>query len=174
MLRGSWVNDETMKCGLLMETAQTQQSLVDGALQRLRAHTQDLDVVVRDEIRRTLVEELQLLASESKAAARSLRSLTQAANMRMALWSIGSVTLCSAMSIAMIVAAARWLLPSHAEIAALTAQRDELSLAIGRLEERGGRIDLRRCGNPGRYCVRVDRKAPVFGQQSDYLIVAGY
>jgi hypothetical protein len=79
------------------------------------------------------------------------------------------------MTIAMIVVAARWLLPSHArDRITLTAKRDELSLAIAHLEERGGRIDLRRCGDHGRYCVRVDRKAPAFGPQADYLIVAGY
>ena len=168
------MNDETMKYGLLMETAQTHQSLVDGALQRLRTHTQGLDAVVREEIRRTLLEELQSLASESNSAVRSLRSMARAANMRVGLWSIGIVTVCSAVTIAMIVTAARWLLPSHGEIAALTAKRDELSLAIAHLEERGGRIDLRRCGDHGRYCVRVDRKAPAFGRQADYLIVAGY
>ena len=168
------MQDETMKCGLLMEAAQTHQGLADAALERLRTHTQDLDAVVREEIRRTLVEELQLLASESKGAARSLRSLAHAANMRVALWSTGIVTLCSAVTIAIIVAAARYLLPSHSEIAALTARRDELALAVTRLEQSGGRIDLRRCGIPARYCVRVDRKSPAFGQQADYLIVAGY
>jgi hypothetical protein len=157
-----------------METAQTHQSLADAALERLQAHTQDLDTVVREEIRRTLVEELQGLASESDGAARSLRALARAANMRVALWSIGMVTLCSAMTIAIILAAARALLPSRSEIATLTAQRDQLALAIARLEQRGGRIDLRRCGDAGRYCVRVDRKAPAFGQKADYLIVAGY
>jgi len=168
------MNDEAIKCGLLMETAQTHQSLVNAALEKLRAHTQDLDAVVRGEIRRALVDELQTLAGESKDAARSLHALARAANMRVALWSIGIVTLCSAMTIAIILAAARWLLPSRTEIAALTAQRDQLALAIGRLEQRGARIDLRRCGDPGRYCVRVDRKAPAFGQQADYFIVAGY
>jgi hypothetical protein len=168
------VNDETIKCGLLMETAQSHQSLVDGALQRLRTHTQGLDAVVREEIRRTLVEELQSLASECNSAVGSLRAMARAANMRVALWSIGTVTVCSAVSIVMMVAAARWLLPSRGEIAALTAERDELSLAVAQLEARGGRIDLRRCGDPGRYCVRVDRKAPAFGRQADYLIVAGY
>lgn len=168
------MNDEVMQCGLLMETAQTHQSLIDGALQKLRAHTQDLDGVVREEIRRTLVEELRSLASESKGAACSLRSMAHAANLRVALWSVGTVTLCSAMTVAMIVVAARWLLPSRDEITSLTARRDELSLAIAHLEERGGRIDLRRCGDSGRYCVRVDRKAPAFGPKADYLIVAGY
>jgi hypothetical protein len=157
-----------------MEAAQTHQSLVNAALARLQAHIQDLDTVVREEIRRTLVDELQALASESDGAVRSLRALTRAANMRVAFWSIGIVTLCSAMTIAIIVAAARWLLPSRSEIATLSAQRDEFSLAVARLEQRGGRIDLRRCGDSGRYCVRVDRSAPVFGQKADYFIVAGY
>jgi hypothetical protein len=171
---GNQVNDETMKYGLLMETAQTHQSLVDGALQRLRTHTQGLDAIVREEIRRTLLEELQSLANESATAARSLRSMARAANARFALWSIGTVTVCGAVTITMIVAAACWLLPTHGEIAALTAKRDELSRAVAHLEERGGRIDLRRCGDHGRYCIRIDRKAPAFGQQADYLIVAGY
>jgi hypothetical protein len=168
------VNDETMKCGLLMETAQTHQSLADAALQRLRTHTQDLDAVVRDEIRRTLVEELRSLASEIDGAARSLRSLAHVANMRSALWSIGTLTLGGAFSIAITIVATRWLLPSHSEIAGLTARRDELALAVARLEQRGGRIDLRRCGDSERYCVRVDRNAPAFGRQADYLVVAGY
>ena len=157
-----------------METAQTHQSLADAALQRLRTHTQDLDAVVRDEIRRTLVEELRALAGEMESATRSLRSLAHTANIRSVLWSAGTSTLCGALTIAMIIAAARWLLPSHSEIAALSARRDELALAVAHLEQRGGRIDLRRCGDDGRYCVRVDRNAPAFGHQADYLVVAGY
>jgi hypothetical protein len=157
-----------------METAQTHQSLADVALQRLRTHTQDLDGVVRDEIRRTLIEELRSLAGEVESATRSLRSLAHAANTRSALWSVGTLTLCGALTIAMIIGAARWLLPSHSEIAGLRAQRDELALAVARLEQRGGRIDLRRCGDAERYCVRVDRNAPAFGRQADYLVVAGY
>jgi hypothetical protein len=168
------VNDETIKCGLLMETAQTHQSLVDGALQKLRTHTQGLDAVVREEIRRTLVEELRTLTSESNSAVYALRAMARAAKMHMALWSIGTVSVCGAVTILMIVAAAHWLMPSHGEIAALSAERDKLSLAVAHLEQQGGRIDLRRCGDPGRYCVRVDRKAPAFGQMADYLIVAGY
>jgi hypothetical protein len=168
------LNDETMKCGLLMETAQTHQSLADAALQKLRTHTQDLDAVVRDEIRRTLVEELRSLANEIEGAARSLRSLAHVATIRSALWSIGTITLTGALTLAMIIVAARWLLPSHSEIAALAARRDELALVVARLEQRGGRMDLRRCGDSERYCVRVDRNAPAFGRQADYLVVAGY
>ncbi len=168
------MSDEATACGLLMETAQAHQGLVDTALERLRAHTHGLDAVVREEIRRTLVEELQTLVSETAGAARALRALGRVANLRTAAWSVGIATLSSALALAMIVGAARKLLPSPSEIAALSVQREELAAAIARLERRGGRIDLRLCGAAQRYCVRIDRKAPAFGQQGDYLIVAGY
>jgi hypothetical protein len=168
------MDHEITKCGLLMETAQSHQSLVDDALQSLRAHTQGLDAVVREEIRCTLIDELHTLANESKSAARSLRALARAANIRTALWSLCMVMLCSLSTVAIIIGAVRSLVPSRSEIRALTARRDELAVEVARLEQSGGRIDLRRCGDSGRYCVRVDRTAPIFGQKADYLIVAGY
>jgi hypothetical protein len=33
---------------------------------------------------------------------------------------------------------------------------------------------LRHCGDTSRLCVRIDRRAPVYGEQSDYLVVRGY
>ena len=78
--------------------------------------------------------------------------------------------LCSAIPLAL----ACWLMPSHAEVVALRAKHDELTAQIENLERKGGRIDLRRCGVGARLCVRVDRKAPIYGEQSDYLIVRGY
>ena len=80
------------------------------------------DAVVREEIRRTLIEELQTLVSETGAAARALRALGRAAKLRTAVWSVGIATLSSALALSMSVAAARVLLPSPREIAALTAQ----------------------------------------------------
>jgi hypothetical protein len=157
-----------------MEAAQTHQILVQAALERLKTHANELDAVVREEIRRTLVDELQTLAAESKSAIQALGALRRAANMRVALWSAGMAALCCVITTTAIVAAARLLLPSAAEIAALRSQHEELVLAIASLEKRGGRIDLRRCGDAGRFCVRVDRKAPAFGQRADYFIVAGY
>jgi hypothetical protein len=35
-------------------------------------------------------------------------------------------------------------------------------------------VDLRHCGSDQRWCVRVDRKAPAYGEQGDYLVVKGY
>ena len=165
------MNDETINCGLLMEAAQTHQSLVEAALERLKAHTGELDAIVREEIRRTLVDELQTLAAESKGATRSLRTLRRAANMHVALWSIGITALCCAMMIVVILAAVRWLLPSRAEIAALRSQheghnappRGSSGATIGGAASDAGR----------RYGV-IASKAPVFGQRADYFILAGY
>jgi hypothetical protein len=164
------VDDNTMKLGLLMEAAHAQQSVAETALERLKAHIADLDDIVREEIRRTLVEEFQVLGGERKRAADALRKLGRSANARVVLWSVGLTSLCAAIP----MCAQWWLIPSQGELAALRSKRDELASSIARLEQRGGRIDLRRCGGTDRLCVRVDRKAPVYGEAGDYFVVRGY
>lgn len=168
------MNEEALKCGLLMEAAQRHQSLVEAALEALKTHTQGLDAIVREEIRHTFVDEVRALAAEIQTAMRCLGALRRSANMRLALWSVAISATCSAIMIAAILSAARWLLPSQAEITALRSQHEALVSAIARLQEQGGRIELRRCGDAARFCVRVDRHAPAFGQHSDYFVVAGY
>ena len=59
-----------MKLGLLMEAAQAQQGLAAQALERLREHTAGLDAVVREEIRATLIEELQARGGGEPASGR--------------------------------------------------------------------------------------------------------
>lgn len=164
------MSDEAMKCGLLMEAAQAQQRLGQESLERLAAHTRDLDVIVRDEIRRTVAEELGSVASESRRAAESLQSLRRSANVRVLLWTVSMAAVCSAVGMGEVY----WMLPSQREIAALRARRDALADDISRLEQRGGRLDVRTCGAPPRLCVRVDRNAPAYGPAADYLIVKGY
>jgi hypothetical protein len=162
--------DEVMKVGLLMESAQAHQKLAETHLERLRAHTQDLDGVVREEIRRTLIDELQELTAESTRAAQALRAMKRAANMRGLLWSAGIAVVCTAIPSAI----AHWVLPSAGEIAALRAERDRLVQNVGRLQQRGGRVDWRHCGDAARLCVRIDRSAPAYGDRADYYIVKGY
>jgi hypothetical protein len=168
--RETGVEDDNMKAGLLMEAAHAQQALAETALERLKAHVNDLDDIVREEVRRTLVEELQLLADESKRAADALRRLGRSANTRVVLWSVGLTLLCAALP----MFGEWWLLPSQSELAALRSKRDDLAASVTRLEQRGGRIDLRRCGGTDRLCVRVDRKAPAYGEAADYFVVKGY
>jgi len=164
------IDDSTMKFGLLMESAQAHQRLAESQLEKLRAHTQDLDSVVRDEIRRTLIDELQLLTAETTRATQALQRVRRGATLRGAAWTFAAALLCSLIPIGI----ARWALPSAAEIAALRARRDELSLSVAKLEQQGGRIDWRRCGESRRLCVRVDRKAPAYGDAADFHIIEGY
>lgn len=159
--------DSTMKLGLLMEAAHTQQVLAEAALEKLSAHLRELDTVVRDEIRHTLVEELQVVVNESRRAAEALRGLARSANLRVALWTLSMTLLCSGVPMGV----EWWFLPSQSELLSLRIKRDQLASNVARLEQRGARIDLRRCGGSDQLCVRVDRKAPAYGQAGDYLVV---
>jgi hypothetical protein len=161
---------ETMKLGLLMEAAHAQQALGQAALEKLRAHMQGLDEMVREEIRRTLTDQLQVLGNDARRAAEALRSLRRTANLRTALWTMGVTALCSCMSLCEVW----WVTPSQAEIAALRTKRDELASTVAKLNQQGGRVDLRRCGDGSRLCVRIDRKAPAYGETADYFVVKGY
>jgi hypothetical protein len=163
------LDDQTLQLGLLMESAQAHQKQAQSQLEELRAHVQDLDGVVREEIRRTLVEELKTVVSESECAARALRRVQRAADMRGLVWNAGLAVLC----VAIPSLVARFVLPSQDEVDRLRRQRDALAQNIAGLEQRGGRVDWRRCGDPARLCVRVDRSAPAYGAGSDYLIVKG-
>jgi hypothetical protein len=164
------MDEETLQLGLLMEAAHCQQKLAESSLKKLKAHSQELGALVREEVHRTLLDELQTLVADSNRAADALHSVRRAANARVVLWSVGLTTLCSAIPLGL----ACWIVPSPAEISSLRAKHAELASRIAVLEQRGGRIDLRRCGEGGRLCVRVDRTAPLYGEKADYLIVRGY
>jgi hypothetical protein len=45
---------------------------------------------------------------------------------------------------------------------------------VMKLEQQGGRIDWRRCGDSRRLCVRIDRKAPTYGEKADYYVLENY
>ena len=164
------VDEVTMKVGLLMESAQAHQKLADTHLERLRAYTHDLDGIVREEIRRTLIEEFQSLSAECTRTAQALHGLKRAANLRGLLWSAAIAIVCTAIPGAM----ARWLLPSTEEVATLRGERDQLAASVARLKQQGGLVNWRYCGEAGRLCVRVDRSAPAYGEKADYYVIRGY
>jgi hypothetical protein len=164
------LDDKTMAFGLLMESAQAHQQLAESQLQKLREHTRDLDGVVREEIRRTLVDELQMLTVETARAIDALGKIKRGVTLRHTLASLGVAVACA---IAPIIVA-RMALPSPDEISSLKATRDELNLGISKLRQQGGAVDLRRCGAASRLCVRVDLKAPKYGDKADYYIIEGY
>ena len=164
------IDDGTRKLGLLMETAHTHQDLIDDSLKRLQAHTQGLDDVIRDEIRRAFIAELGELMDESARAADVLRALGRAGTLRVAWWG----ALIGVVPGGMVVLLLSCWLPAPGQIAALRLEHEQLSAAIARLADSGGRIDLRRCGDKSRLCVRIDRRAGAYGEQADYLVVRGY
>jgi uncharacterized protein YPO0396 len=164
------MDDITMKLGLLMETAQTQQKSAESSLKKLKAAANDLAAIVRDEVRRAALEEFQSLAADSRRASDALREVQRATAVRTLVWSVLITLFCSAI----VLGLARWVIPSRTEIETLRAKRDALSTQIASLEARGGRIDLKRCGDGTRLCVRVDRRAPIYGEQSDYVVIRGY
>ena len=127
----------------------------------------DLDLIVRQEIRSALAEEFQALGAAGCRAAEALEGVRRAASVRVALWAVVVVASCSAVPLTLAWA----VLPSRAEIARLSAERDRLAASIAELERLGGKVDLRRCGPAGRLCVRVERAAPAYGAHSDYLLV---
>jgi len=164
------VDAETMTAGLLMEAVQGQQRLADASLKKMKAQVNELGALVREEVRRTVIEELQCVASDSRHAAEALRKLRRSAGLSLVMWSLAPTALCSGVALAIAV----WVLPSRAEVATLRMRRDEYSQAVTSLERLGGRIDLRHCGSSQRLCVRVDRQSPAYGSAAEYLIVKGY
>jgi hypothetical protein len=159
-----------MKAGLLMEAAQAHQQLAETALERLHAHTAGLDQVVRGEIRDTLLEELHALIDDVRRAQEALRTVQRAAGVRLTLWSFGIMLLAAAMPLALVYS----VLPSAAQIAALSARREELNQHIAQLVQAGADLQLRHCGVAQRLCVRIDRSAPPYGESRDFLVVKGH
>jgi len=159
-----------MKFGLLMEAAQSQQTLAATALEHLREHTAGLDAIVREEIRSTLLDEMRALSEDSQRAAEALRSLQRTANLRLVAWSVALVVLTGLIPFAL----AWWTLPTRADVAALSSKREALTTNIARLSREGGNVELRRCGTARRLCVRVDREAPAYGEAGDFFVVRGY
>jgi len=79
--------------GLLLEIAQAHQQLAEAALLNLKEHTAGLDAVVREQIGRTLIEELRGVHFESQRAVDSLRRVQKAADLRILWWSVGIAAL---------------------------------------------------------------------------------
>ena len=153
------------KIGLLMEAALTHQRSAEEALERLHAHTQSLDPIVRDEIRRTLVDELVVIEAECRRASQALRSVGRAASFRLLLGGTVLVVLCTGIAFTLL-----WrTLPTESQLTGLRAEQERLISAISQLEARGGRLDLRRCGE--QLCVRIDPQAPAFGDGQDYRVI---
>jgi hypothetical protein len=163
-------DDETTRLGMLLEAAHSQQELISAGIEQFQSLARDLDEIVRAQIRRTLAEELGSLCEETQRLLAVLRGVEGAARLRLLRLTLAMTLLSAAGS----AGVAYWWLPSHAQISMLREQRDSMRAEIDALAASGGRVDLRRCGDNRRWCVRVERHGPTYGADSDFLIVKGY
>jgi superfamily II DNA or RNA helicase len=63
------MDEDSLKLGLLLETAQTHQKLVEALIEKLKEHTQGIGAVVRDEVHRALAEQLTEIEQQANQAA---------------------------------------------------------------------------------------------------------
>jgi hypothetical protein len=153
-----------------MEAVETQQRTVDSALQRLHAHTRDLDALVRDEIRRTLIAMLQEFMNEAAGAAQTMKEVRKRFSFKAAVLGVAIATLGTTLPACI----GMWLLPSQREIASLRAQHGELARNIEELRRQGAGVEWTRCGDSRRLCMHIDRSAPVFGEHGEFVVPKGY
>jgi DNA-directed RNA polymerase subunit H (RpoH/RPB5) len=66
------------------------------------------------------------------------------------------------------------LMPSPGQVQQARQTLEQLSVRTAQLSREGGRMDIKHCGAASRLCVRIDRRSPVYGESSDYMIVMGY
>lgn len=158
---------ETLKLGLLMETAQAHQRLSADVLAQLNEHVRTLGEMVRVQVTRAVVESLDGLREETNQTTRALRRLRRATDVRSVLCS-GAAMMASA---AIAVAVVHLEVPSARQIAALRTRRALLAEDVKRLHQYGAAVDVRRCGPNGKLCVRVRRHGPAYGPHGDFLLV---
>jgi hypothetical protein len=163
-------NEDTMTVGLLLESAHVQQRQAEQALEALKIHTQSLDEVVRDGIRRILTEELQPLDAEIASLTRSAARAARHFSVRNVIFAVTTTAFCALIPLAV----AHWVLPSSAQLIELTSQREMLTRQLQTLREQGAAIEIRHCGAAARLCVRIDDKAPRFGERAEFHVPAGY
>jgi hypothetical protein len=166
----STMDELTVRAGLLLESVESQRAQATEMLERLQQHITQIDEVVREEIRATLLEELRTLAEEGRQTSASLRRLRHVAHAHLGLWST-AIAVCAA---AVPLALSWWLAPSAAELDALRATRAELRANVEQLAAEGGRVQLRHCGDIPRLCVRVERATPRYGEGGEFAVVKGY
>lgn len=161
---------ETVRPEPAMEAVQGLQTVAEDSLARLQSLTRNLDAIVRDEIRRTLVDELGGLTAVANRASSTLESICATSSLRCAVFGFVMTSISAGLPMAI----GLWTLPSPAQVDELRARRTQLSQDIQELRRQGAEIELRHCGQARRLCARVEREAPAFGPQADYLILKGY
>ncbi|HUK03273.1 MAG TPA: hypothetical protein VLW26_13440 [Steroidobacteraceae bacterium] len=158
------------RIGSLLESAQAQQRVAEAAVERFSGCITTFDEVARDEIRRAFIDECEAVSLAGRTAVEALASVARATSVRVALWSVAVIAACTTIPIVV----ALTLVPSPAQFRAMRTEEEQLRANLSTLRQQGGAVSIRRCGEKSRLCVRVDRGAPAYGANRDYLIAKGY
>jgi hypothetical protein len=150
--------------GPMLETVHAQQTKIHGLLASLETRARDLDSTVGEAVQRAFMD-----AAGLRAAA-TLSQVHRATGVRFARWCFGVVSVCALVPVLL----SWWLMPSPSQVLRARQSQDELAARVAQLSREGGHMDLRHCGAAQRLCVRVDRKAPLYGEGADFMIVKGY
>jgi hypothetical protein len=156
--------DATTSVRQMLETMHARQSEIHGMLANLDSRARDFDSTVGEAVQRAFMDAAGL------RAAQKLSQLHRATGIRFARWSFGIVGAC-----ALIPTVLSWMLmPSPGQVQQARQTLEQLSVRTAQLYREGGRMDIKHCGAASRLCVRIDRRSPVYGESSDYMIVMGY
>jgi hypothetical protein len=148
----------------ILATVHAQQSQIHGVLATLDSRARDFDSTLGEAVQRALADAAGIRAAET------LSQVHRGTALRFARWCFGVVSAC-----ALVPTLISWaLLPSRAQLLQARQSLEQLSSGVAQLSRQGGRIELRHCGDANRLCVRVDRKAPFYGENADYMVLKGY
>ncbi|MGH2448228.1 MAG: hypothetical protein ACRDFS_06450 [Chloroflexota bacterium] len=157
------MDDAALQAGLLLDLAKQQHAAADAAVKRLTEHTQSLDTVIRDTLRRTLIAELGEFQAELDEAVAALHRVHLTAGNR-ALW-ITPIFAVLGASLGFLPMLA--FVPTRVEIA-------DRQATVAALDGRSGAFDVRHCargrGAP-KVCVRIDKARGAFGPDGDYYVL---
>jgi hypothetical protein len=148
---------------MVFAAAQTQQQVAEAAIEQLKRHTQQLEPLVRETIRRALLEGVHALRVETDRALTGLQELHRGALPRAFWLTLGS----AAFGLVATLILGVCFIPSREEI----AQRQA---TLAALMASGAQAQLSRCATPHgapKLCIRVDPAAGPFGVARDYYLV---
>lgn len=163
--------EQELKLAALLDALEEEHARVQAATAALKATGEDLRRDVQEAAASSMQAALKSLKSEIEAAHQVVNALSRFSLGRAA-WQHVIVAL-----VAIVVALlAVWLyVPSLSEIQTLRTEQAQLTATIAELTERGGKMQLSRCGPDKRLCVAVDERAGKYGRKGDsYLIAKGY
>jgi hypothetical protein len=184
------MDKDTITAAVLLETAETQQRAVEAQQRQVAATLSSLQTFLGqlpEALKRVAPAVGQAvgneLVKEIGAARVELHRLAEeAATTRRwfhwQLWSMAAV--CGIAAAATGAALLMWTVPSMTEIAQLRAEQAQLEASVADLTQRGGKMVLDQCGNPGEpkhLCVLIDHRMGRFsnGRSSGiYMIPQGY